>query len=288
MKSMTGFGSASAPLSSALLTVELRSVNHKHQDLRLRLPAELVDHSSYFEQQARSQLGRGRFDVSVRLSGAAVTYLELDAPRLRIAFAALTRLRDELAPGTPLELSSLLALPDIYRSVGPEASTVQAALLEALTLAALQLDKMRVLEGQNLKDELQARLALCEEKVLELGERSAGFSERHRDRLSARLEALLSGSAGINPDRLEQEVALAADRSDITEEVVRLKSHFSQLSALLHSSDPAGRRLDFLLQEVGREVNTIGSKCQDSQVAHLVIDLKSEVERLREQVQNVE
>lgn len=288
MKSMTGFGSASTALGSAMLTVELRSVNHKHQDLRLRLPSELIDHSSYFEQQARSLLGRGRFDVSVRLSGAAVTFLELDAPRLRSAFAALTLLRDELAPGTPLELSSLLALPDIYRSVGPEASTVQAALLEALTLAGHQLDQMRVLEGQNLQVELQARLALCEEKVFELVKRSAGFSERHRARLSARIQALISGAAGINPDRLEQEVALAADRSDITEELVRLRSHFSQLGALLLEKDATGRRLDFLLQEVGREVNTIGSKSQDSKIAHLVIDLKSEVERLREQVQNVE
>lgn len=285
---MTGFGAASAPLGSAQVTVELRSVNHKHQDLRLRLPPELIDHSSYFEQQARSQLGRGRYDLSVRLSGAAVTSLELDAPRLRSAFSALAKLRDELAPGTTLDLSSLLAVPDIYRSVGPDASTVHVALREALTQAALQLDEMRVQEGQHLKDELQGRLDLCERKVLQIVELSCGSSERHRARLSARLKALISGTSGINPERLEQEVALAADRNDITEELVRLKSHIAQLGALLLSDAPAGRRLDFLLQEVGREVNTIGSKCQDSEIAHLVIDLKSEVERLREQVQNVE
>lgn len=288
MQSMTGFGAGSAPLEQARVTVELRSVNHKHQDLRLRLPSEFLEHMAYLEQYARAQLGRGRFDLSVRLEGQSVITMRLNAERLRSAYASAKLLRDEISPDSLLDFSTLLTIPELFTSEGPRVEDAREALRAAFDAAALQLGEMRVREGRALQQDLAERLLVVVGIAAAIQSASGDLIEHHRLRLRERIETLLDGNAEFAKERLEQEIAIVADRSDINEELVRLQSHFSQLGELLGAKGEIGRRLDFLLQEIGREVNTIGSKCQHSSLTMAVVEMKSEVERLREQVQNVE
>lgn len=289
MRSMTGFGVGAAPLGSGRLVVELRALNHRYLDVRVRLPPELADQAPFVEQLARERLVRGRFDVGVRSEGDAFES-RFDVERAKRVYRALDALRAELAPQTELPISALVALPDVVTSATQvDVDAARRGLRAAFEEAVEHLDKMRNDEGAALGHELGTRLESIRELLATIRARSAGLVELYRARLRERLERLLSdSSAKLDPGRLELEVALIADKSDVTEEVVRLDSHFTQFDRLLGAAEPVGRRLDFLLQEVARETNTVGAKCQDAPLSHLVIELRAEVERMREQVQNVE
>lgn len=289
MRSMTGFGVSEAPLESGQLSLELRALNHRYQDVRVRLPAELAEQTFFMEQLARNRLGRGRYDLSVRITGAAAAAPRLCAERVRALHRSLTELRDELAPGTELPLTALLTLPNIVEPAVLDTESVRAALGQAFDRAAERLEDMRQKEGQSLTRELRGRLDNARRLRQKLTESADALVEQQRTRLRERLARLLQGvDATLDPARIEAELAILADKSDITEELVRLQSHFDQLAAVFASNESVGRKLDFLLQEVGREVNTIGSKCQSAEVTHTVVELKAEVERMREQVQNVD
>lgn len=289
MHSMTGFGASSAPLAEGRISVEVRTLNHKHTDVRLRLPQELVEHATFFEQAIRATVGRGRYDISVRIEGEIGGALQVDETRLKSVYRSLAKLRDEVAPQTEISLSHLATLPDLLTRTGPDPDDVRQALLRAFEAAHGELLGMRELEGAALKRDLSERLSKLRELRAQLGEGTHELVQHHRARLLARVNELLESSGiQLHRDRLEQEIALLSDKSDITEELVRLDSHFDQFAQLLLASEPTGRRLDFLLQEISREVNTVGSKSQHAKVAHLVVEMKSEVERLREQVQNVD
>lgn len=287
---MTGFGVGFAPLAEGRVQVEIRSLNHRFLDVRVRVPPELGEHSFFVEQLARDHLSRGRYDVGVRIEGAALPAPRLSLDRARVVYQALSELRDELAPGTDLPVTSLLSVPELLPAtptLDPELA--RETLRAAFNAAESALDRMRRAEGDALGRELSARLVIMRGLADAIRAQSGEAVEGQRARLRARLGRLLADvSVSLDSGRLEQEVAVLADRSDITEELVRLASHFDQLASLIASAEPIGRRLDFLLQEVAREVNTIGSKCQDGAVAHRAVELKSEVERMREQVQNVE
>jgi uncharacterized protein (TIGR00255 family) len=290
MRSMTGFGLGEAPLGEGRIALEVRSLNHRYLDLRVRLPPELGDHGSWLEQRARERLTRGRYDIGARLSGAALGTPVLSMDRARSAFQALQRLRDELAPDSELPISAIAAMADLLTvPAEADAELVRAALEQALGAALSGLDQMRSSEGVALAKELGERLAAARALTAEILERSQGSVDAYRSRLRARLERLLvDTSVALDSGRLEMELAILADRSDVTEELVRLDSHFEQFQKLTASAEPIGRRLDFLLQETSREVNTLGSKSQHGDVSHLVVALKAELERMREQVQNVE
>jgi uncharacterized protein (TIGR00255 family) len=278
-----------APLGGGQLAIELRALNHRYQEVRVRLPQEFFDQSFFLEQLARVQLGRGRYDVSVRVIGPATPPPRVSAERARALHRSLTELRDELAPGSELPFSALLALPNVVEHPTVETQALQQALTEAFGAASAQLEAMRREEGQSLTRELLGRLESARRLRQRLADGADLLVEQQRTRLRERLARLLQGvEATLDPSRVEAELAILADKSDITEELVRLQSHFDQLAALFTSEGSVGRKLDFLLQEVGREVNTIGSKCQSAEVTHLVVELKAEVERMREQVQNVE
>jgi uncharacterized protein (TIGR00255 family) len=287
---MTGFGVGDAPLGEGRLVLELRSLNHRFLEVRVRLPAELVDHAFWLEQLARERLTRGRFDLGVRLEGAAIPPPRFAMDRARAIYRALAELRDDLAPGTELPIASIAALPDVLTLPGSvDTSDARRALQAAFARALIELEAMRRSEGAALGRALGERLHAARALRNEITARGGELVEGYRARLHDKLERLLRDAAvALDAGRLETEVALMADRSDITEELVRLDSHFAQFDQLLSGDDAVGRRLDFLLQEVSREVNTIGAKCQDAPVAHLVVALKAEIERLREQVQNVE
>lgn len=287
MRSMTGFGAGEAQLATGTLSVEIRALNHRHQDLRLRLPTHLMEYSAFLEHRARAVLGRGRYDIAVRVDGEHSGQLRLNTARLESLFQSLQEIAQRLTPEQPLRLEALLSLPDVLSAQGPDPQVAQAALTGAFDQAVIKLEDMRVREGQALFNDLRTRAGALGElrKRVELG--SADLVAHHRKKLIARISQLVSDPVVLSQERLEQEVALLADRSDITEELVRLDSHLHQFLELLDKSEPIGRQLDFLLQEVGREVNTIASKSQHAPVSHLVVEMKSEVERLREQVQNV-
>ena len=287
---MTGFGVGDAPLGDGRVTVELRALNHRFLDVRVRLPEELLDQSFFMEQLARESLARGRFDVGVRLEGAALPPPVFSIDRARALYRGLCQLRDELAPGTELPITALTGMPDLVTTPRTaDAAGAQQALRAAFESALRRLDEMRIREGEALSRELCTRLAAARRLRTTISTRGGEMLEGYRTRLRERLDRLLSETGvQVDPGRLEAEIVILADRSDVIEELVRLDSHFDQFERLLGEDGPVGRRLDFLLQEIGRESNTIGAKSQDAPIAHLVVEMKAELERIREQVQNVE
>ena len=286
---MTGFGAGDSPLGDGRLTMELRALNHRFLDVRVRLPAEIGEQVAFVEQLARERLDRGRIDVGVRLSDSALPPPRFSLSRARALYASLQKLAFELAPGTDVPIATLAHFPDLLlEAADPVADGVRGALKGAFDQALERLQAMRETEGRALSSELRARLGTLRGFVSGMRERAAGLVETQRSKLRERIERLLAGAVALDPTRLENEIALIADRSDATEELARLESHFDQFERTLSESGPVGRKLDFLLQELGRELNTLGSKSPDTAVAHLVVEAKTELERIREQVQNVE
>ena len=295
---MTGFGVGdamlagpeTAPSRSDKLTVEIRAVNHRFLDVRVRVPSQVPDLANAVESLARERLTRGRFDINVRLDGAVLGAMVIDQARARSVFAELKKLRDELSPEAEVPLSLLGAVPDLFvPSLEREAEALDGALKAAFDAALTSLDAMRLREGLALADDLVRRLATIRKHMHGVTARAPYVVEIYKKRLKERADRLrLASDVEVDPGRLEQEVALFADRVDVAEELTRLESHCAHFESLLQSQESVGRRLDFLLQEMAREANTIGSKSQDVAIAHAVVELKAEIERMREQVQNVE
>jgi uncharacterized protein (TIGR00255 family) len=290
MRSMTGFGLGEVPLGGGKLAVEIRGVNHRFLDVRVRVPRELGDLAGFVEQVAREKLTRGRYEVALRVDGVTLGVPVLDRERARAAFRALGELRDELAPGTEVPLSLLGSIPDLFvSSVDREIERLREATRAAFEASVKALDAMRAQEGKALGEDLMKRLTSVRRLAREVERRAPDVVEAHRKRLRERADRLrASTEIDVEPGRLEQEIAMFAERSDICEELTRLESHCAQFSALLASEDAVGRRLDFLLQEMAREANTVGAKSPDAQISHAVVEVKADIERMREQVQNVE
>lgn len=292
--SMTGFGRATREVEGLVLEVEARSVNHRHLDLRLRLPRNLAEHETTLKQRVQASLSRGKVDVTVNLVvGAAATALEIDETIAAQYVAAAERLRSAHALGDPLDVSALLALPGVTRLIETEldAETLLGPLESALDEAVAGLVAMRVAEGESLATEFEGRLSTVVALADRFEARAGEVVEVAKQRLKKRAEQIERDVGLLDAARLHQEVVIAADRLDITEELVRLRSHVEQFRETLASGGagaPVGRRLDFLLQELGREANTVGSKASDAPLAQDVVELKTELERIREQVQNVE
>lgn len=290
MRSMTGFGVGEGAVSGGKAVAEIRTVNSRHLEVRVRMPRELGETGLSVEQQVRGRLGRGRCDVAVRLDIGAEATLQLDLGRARAAMAALRRLRDEFAPGGEVPLSLLAAVPDVFappegRGQEDFRQGVQAAVERALD----DLEVSRRREGAGLKRDLGERLARLRAQVRQVEERLPRATEAYRGRVEERLRQALAGlDVSVEPRRLEQEIVAFIERSDVAEELTRLRLHLDALDELMAAADPVGRQIDFMLQEVGRELNTLGAKSLDAAVTRAVIEARGELERLREQVQNVE
>ncbi len=291
MLSMTGFGVGEASLGGARLLVELRAVNHRHLDVRVRMPPELLDHTSLVEEIARGTLDRGRVEINVRLERGddAPGDVALDRARAKRALEELRALRDEVAPGEAVPLSLLAAVPDLFTSARPmHADESQIAVRTAVMSAIEAATKMRAREGEALARDLLGRVDSIDTLARTVRTRAPLIVDAYRTKLKERVGRLLEGTQlAVDPARLEQEVVFHAERCDIEEELTRLVSHTEQFRELCRGARPAGRELDFLLQEMGREVNTLGSKSPDSDVSRAVIEMKAELGRLREQAQNV-
>ncbi len=290
MRSMTGYGSGRAALGEGEVVLDVRTVNHRFLDVRVRLPSRIQARTPIVERVIRARLERGRVDVTARFEGQTLPQPRLDLDRARAVYAELTALRDELNPGEPVPLSVLSSVPDLFvadRSIDDEA--LDRALRIAAETACDAVLTMRKNEGDALASELIDRQSELLAHLAALTEAVPSMLDDRRARLRDRLDALLGDShSALDPSRLEQEIALLADRSDIAEELVRLESHRVQMLELIENSKAAvGKRIDFLLQEMAREANTIGSKVQNASITSHVVALKACIEKMREQAQNV-
>ena len=290
MRSMTGYGSGRAALGEGQIVLDIRTVNHRFLDVRVRLPSRIQSRTPTVERVVRARLERGRVDVTARFEGQTLPQPTLDMDRARAVYGELAALRDALSPEEPLPLSLLSSVPDLFvinRAIDEKA--LEQSLARAASEACDAVVAMRDKEGDALGSELGAQLGALRASVEALKAAVPDLLEGRRVRLRDRLEALLASvDAELEPSRLEQEIAVLADRSDVAEELVRLDSHRDQMLELIENSDAAvGKRIDFLLQEMAREANTIGSKVQDSTMTAHVIALKACIEQMREQAQNV-
>ena len=295
IKSMTGFASLTRDDERAAIGVTIRAVNHRFLDLQLRLPPAIADLEPRLRAAMQRHLARGRVEVSVslQLRQAAAPQVELNEAFAQALASAIDQARSRGVVSGTLTAGDLLRLPQALsiREKLPEAGGVSAmlgtAVDEALLIAVQQLEEMRVREGVHLRTDLDMRKSLLSGLIA----RMATAANTGREALEARLlerAREIATALPIDQAALSQEVVRVAQRSDISEEVTRFHGHLAHWDALSDSPEPCGRKLDFLLQEMNREVNTIGSKADGLQVSEVVIQAKAELERMREQVQNVE
>jgi uncharacterized protein (TIGR00255 family) len=290
---MTGFGRAEFELGGAAFQVEVRTVNHRHLDLQVRLPRSLQRFEPEVRRRLQTRFARGKVEVSVGgRAGAPFETLRIDADVAARYVQAVRELGGRHGLSEQLDAQRLLALPGVARLAEPELpeADLSEALVHAAERAADGALAMRRAEGEVLARELLGRLERVGALVDRLAERADSVQGAARERLRKRAEQLAAETGHRDDARLAQELVWAADRLDVTEELVRLRSHVDQFRAAVEgaSEGGVGRRLEFLLQELQRETNTVGSKAADAPVAHLVVDLKTELERAREQVLNVE
>jgi uncharacterized protein (TIGR00255 family) len=290
--SMTGYGTGSAQQDGTSVSVEIKTVNHRFLDLHLRISREYQSLEGEIQPLIRGALDRGRADISVTVQNAAEDALEINSNLLKGYLAAVGKLREEFNFQDSLDLKTVLSLPGILQakdSVPAENSAVLSDLLRKSVKEALDgVLQMRGREGEALRADMQRNLAGIEENANSIQAISASSAPEHLKKLQERLDQLLAQQGGIDPQRLAQEAALLADKSDISEELARLKSHIEQYYSLMDSKEKAGKKLDFLLQELQREANTILSKSGNLEISRLAIAIKTDIEKLREQVQNVE
>jgi uncharacterized protein (TIGR00255 family) len=290
-RSMTGFGAGRSTVGAEEISVELRSVNHKFCEVKARLPRELQSFESGLVKAVKDRLARGAVDLVARRERVSQSP---GIPMVDVALAreyqrAFDQLSRALGASEPASLALIAQQPGVLRledrAAVPE--DAQRALEAALTQALDALVIMREREGQSIAADLKSRVDRVEHILEELAGLAPRAVEEYQARLSERIAELTRGVA-VDPQRLVQEVAIVAERTDVAEEITRLRSHLAQMRALLSGPEPSGRRMDFIVQEMHREINTTGSKSQHPEISTRVVALKAEIERIREQVQNVE
>ena len=293
VKSMTGYGRARQTLGGRDITVEVKSVNNRYLDCTVKLPRAFIFAEDAIKTRVQKAVSRGKVDVFVSIdsTGADETVVTVNEPLARAYVAAIRRLV-ELGDGfvkSDYYASDLARFPDVLTVTKPEADLESvAADICAVADAALEAyGAMRATEGERLAADIAARLDTIEALTAKVEERSPQTVAEYREKLTARMQEVLQ-STTIEESRILTEAAIYADKVAVDEETVRLRSHVSQLRGMLESGEPMGRKMDFLIQEVNRESNTIGSKCNDVDIARTVVALKAEVEKIREQVQNIE
>lgn len=295
IRSMTGFGRADFEVRGLLFEVEMRSVNNRYLDARAKLPRVFLSYEPVVKAAVQARLQRGKVDITIAQSSSSppLARLEIDREAASQYVEAAAELVENFGVSGTLDVSVLIGMPGVTRMREPELSEdeLSGAFEEGIGRALDALDAMREVEGEALSRDFDQRLQAMVDLANELEKRSGEVQEIVREKLRRRTKQLEQETGLLDEARLYQEIVIHADRLDITEELVRLRSHVDQFRAIVAEADsmtPVGRRLDFLLQEMGREANTVGSKANDAHLAHRVVELKTELERLREQVQNVE
>jgi uncharacterized protein (TIGR00255 family) len=287
---MTGFGAAEGRVAGRRLRVEIRTVNHRYFNLSAKLPSELSGLEVELRERLRRDFDRGHIAVQARWTEAvdADTGFAVDLDRARMVAARLREMQSALGLGGEITVELVARQPEVVTYAGNGAGEVAWTEVEPLVAQAGQECRaMRAREGEALTAELRHRLELLERSAQQIAARAPERLTKERDRLRAAVAQLLDGRA-VDEERLAQELAFLADKLDITEELVRFRAHLAAVREAMASTDPVGKRLGFLAQELGREVNTMGSKAGDAAIAQLVIAMKGELEKFREQLENLE
>jgi uncharacterized protein (TIGR00255 family) len=291
VRSMTGYGQGEVQAPGGACVVEIRSLNHRYCEIAVKTPRGYAAIENRIRETVRSRFTRGRFDVHLTIDYTTVSSrrIVVDYDLARQLYVALADLGRELGLEGQIPLSTLLELREITHVEENEhhVEDLWPAVQEALDVAVARLESMRIAEGEALGRDIVQRLHLIETWLQQIQSRLPALLVEYRQKLEARISRLF-GDVDIDPTRLAQEVVFFTERSDVAEEMTRLHTHLTEFKRLLQVQEPVGRKLDFLLQEMNREINTTSSKVADSDVAVLVVDIKSELERIREQAQNIE
>lgn len=291
IKSMTGYGSAKGTVEGLQITVELKSVNNRYLDASVRLPRSFLFAEDAVKSAVQKHISRGKVDVfvSVDASEAGEMNVKVNEALLRCYLDALKHIAEEYSLPNDATALAVSRFPDVLtvEKKDLDADAISEGILEITERALNDFDAMREREGMKLRDDVLNRLGTIDALVTAVEKASPETVAAYRARLEAKMAEVL-GTAGIDENRILAEAAIFADHIAVDEETVRLRSHMSQLKTMINGNSPTGRKIDFLIQEFNREANTIGSKCQNSDIAHTVVDLKSEIEKIREQIQNIE
>lgn len=291
IKSMTGYGRARKTLNKRDITVEVRSVNNRYLDCTVKMPRMYTFAEDALKQCVQKAISRGKVDVFVTVDASAADVAKVTVNReLAAGYAeALRELSEVCGTESHITPEQLSRFPDVLTvtKADEDLETVSADLCEVLEEALVSYNEMRAAEGCKLAEDILGRLSTIEDYTTQVEKRSPETVREYREKLTARMQEVLQ-STTIDAQRILTEAAIYADKIAVDEETVRLRSHVAQLRGMVESNEPMGRKMDFLIQEVNRESNTIGSKCNDVDIARVVVGLKAEVEKMREQVQNVE
>ena len=289
--SMTGYGSAKGTVEGLNITAELKSVNNRYLDVSVRLPRGFLFAEEAIKAAVQQHISRGKVDVflTVDSSQAADTVVRVNEPLLRAYLDAIDSIAAEHGLQNDVTAMSVARFPDVLSVEKAEADqdALRAGLVALMDEALAEYDRMRLREGQKLREDVESRLVTIEALVTEVETHAPETVEAYHNRLRQKLESVLEGK-DVDEARVITECAVFADRVAVDEETVRLRSHIAQMRQMLAAGSPFGRKADFLIQEFNRESNTIGSKCQNADIAKVVVDLKSEIEKIREQIQNIE
>lgn len=293
IKSMTGFGRGEYSDGKRNVTAEIKTVNHRYSDISVKMPKRYSFAEEKIRTLAKKQIKRGKADVSIiveNLTEGDIT-VKLNTPVAEQYIGNLEELREKYGLSGDIDLSLVSSMPDVLKVIPDveDEEEVCEVICKAVEIAAANLDEMRTAEGAKLAEDLLMRGEIIRGLVGKIDERAPLVAKEYKEKLEARIKELLEGKVDVPEERILVEAAVFADKANITEELVRLDSHMNQLKAFLtESSGTVGKKLDFLVQEMNREANTIGSKANDLEITALMLETKSEIEKIREQVQNIE
>ena len=291
IKSMTGYGSAKGTVEGLPISVELKSVNNRYLDTSVRMPRSFLFAEDAVKAAVQRHISRGKVDVfvSVDSSEAGDMTVKVNESLLRGYMDAVRSIAHEYSLPEDLTALAVSRFPDVLsvEKKDLDAEAISAGVVEITEQALHDFDAMRLREGEKLRDDVLGRIRVIDSLVSAVEQDAPQTVADYRSRLEAKMAEVL-GASGIDENRILAEAAIFADHIAVDEETVRLRSHMSQLDLMIRGNSPTGRKIDFLIQEFNREANTIGSKCQNSDIAHTVVDLKSEIEKIREQIQNIE
>ncbi|NLD35732.1 MAG: YicC family protein [Desulfatiglans sp.] len=291
LKSMTAYGRSDLELGNNLLTAEIKTLNNRYRDIILRLPATLQVYEEFIRAEISDRIKRGRVEVSMQITAGDETTcnLELNRPLLDAYSKIFNEINREFGTDERIKPEFFLQIRDaiIEKTAEPDPEELKSAISKLIGHTLDSLEIMRTNEGKALADDLDKRLALIKGYFLKIEERAPSVVTEYKEKLKNRIEVIAEGLE-IDEARLAQEVALFAGRCDITEEIVRAGSHLKQFHTYMEMDDSVGRRLDFLIQELNREINTISSKASDSIISTCAVEVKAELEKIREQIQNIE
>ena len=292
IKSMTGFGRGEAKDSERNFIVEIKSVNHRYNDIVVRMPKRLTYLEEQLKELVKDEIKRGRVEIYITLenTGQTDTKISLNAPLVQQYYDVLQEIKVKFPVQDDISVSLLSKFPDVLQVEAREEDEDEIwGCLKAATLKGLEmLIRMRLTEGEKLAEDILNKCNYITNIVGKIETRAPQVVLEYRQKLKERLNDLIDESIQVDESRINMEVVMFADKSSIDEEIVRLKSHINQLKNACTEKNPIGRKLDFLIQEMNREINTIGSKASDLEVINYVVEIKSELEKIREQVQNIE